>query len=93
MKVRIGKYVRWVGPYQIAETLKYIGVSEKQYDKIGKWLSNTWVDGLCQWIHSKQKRRVFVHIDNYDVWSMDSTLAYIILPMLKKLKEQKQDKE
>jgi hypothetical protein len=31
-----------------------------------------------------------VKIDNYDVWGMDSTLAIIILPMLKKLKEDKQ---
>jgi hypothetical protein len=30
-----------------------------------------------------------VHIDRYDTWSMDHTLADIILPMLKQLKETK----
>ena len=30
-----------------------------------------------------------IHIDDYDTWSMDATLAKIILPMLKKLKEVK----
>jgi len=34
-------------------------------------------------------RHVHVEIDDYDVWSMDSTLALIVLPMLKKLKENK----
>lgn len=33
-----------------------------------------------------KKQRVFVHIDNYDVWNMDTTLAHIILPMLKKIR-------
>jgi hypothetical protein len=40
-------------------------------------------------VQSKKKRIEYVHIDNYDVWSMDSTLAVIIVPMLKKLKAQK----
>jgi hypothetical protein len=31
----------------------------------------------------------YVKIDNYDTWSMDSTLSPIILPMLKQLKKDK----
>ena len=30
-------------------------------------------------------RREIVHIDHYDIWNMDNTLAMIILPMLEKL--------
>lgn len=30
-----------------------------------------------------------IHIDEYDTWSMDHTLALIILPMLKQLKDEK----
>jgi hypothetical protein len=41
------------------------------------------------WIHSKQKRTIKVHIDPWDTWSMDDTLAHIILPMLKQLKATK----
>jgi hypothetical protein len=33
--------------------------------------------------------KVEVHIHNYDTWSMDYTLALIVLPMLKQLKETK----
>jgi hypothetical protein len=34
-------------------------------------------------------REIDIHIDKYDTWSMDHTLALIILPMLKQLKETK----
>lgn len=36
-----------------------------------------------------KKRKVKIKIDGYDIWSMDHTLAMIILPMLKKLKKAK----
>jgi hypothetical protein len=36
------------------------------------------------------ERQIEVVIHRYDTWSMDSTLAYIIIPMLKQLKETKQ---
>lgn len=36
---------------------------------------------------SEKDRKVSVRIDKYDTWSMDHTLAIIILPMLKQLKE------
>lgn len=87
MKVHIGPFKNWIGPYQIADLLKYVGVSEDKCHSIGERLSETFLSKLCNWIDSKRKRKVKVRIDNYDVWNMDSTLAYIILPMLKKLKE------
>jgi hypothetical protein len=34
-------------------------------------------------------QKISVHIDPWDTWSMDHTLGYIILPMLKQLKETK----
>lgn len=50
---------------------------------------NTWLYNFLLWIDSKRKRKIKVKIDSYDVWSMDNTLAYIVLPMLKQLKEVK----
>lgn len=35
------------------------------------------------------ERVVDIHIDKHDTWNMDDTLAHIILPMLKQLKETK----
>ena len=35
------------------------------------------------------ERKIVIHIDDYDTWSMDHTLAPIIAPMLKQLKATK----
>jgi len=37
----------------------------------------------------RRVQKVKVRIDRWDTWSMDHTLAYIVLPMLKQLKETK----
>jgi hypothetical protein len=39
----------------------------------------------------KSPRRITVNIDRYDTWSMDHTLALIILPLLLQYKENHQD--
>ena len=87
MKVYIGKYINWIGPYQIAEYIPF--TTEAQQHKIGEWLAKTWVNKFCNWFYSKKQRNIKVRIDPYDTWSMDNTLAHIILPMLKQLKETK----
>jgi len=102
MKVKLGKYIHWIGPYQIADMIffwveKYpdpsTGIENRWdyrlHDRFGTWLASTWVADFCQWIHNKRRRTVKVHIDNYDVWGMDHTLSLIIYPMLVKLKSQK----
>jgi hypothetical protein len=89
MKVHIGPYLTWWGPYQIADLLQYVGVSEDRCHLIGEWLNDTWVGDVCKWIHDRRHRKIKVHIDYYDIWSMDHTLAHIILPMLKMLKDKK----
>jgi hypothetical protein len=105
MRVYIGPYKDFVGPYQIAEALCFWVPNQKDefgYPQKPDWVHDfgTWLSGgeekdsllmkLCTWIESKRKRTIKVRIDNHDVWSMDHTLAYIILPMLKKLKDNKQ---
>jgi hypothetical protein len=104
MKVYIGPFKNWIGPYQIAEALCFWAKPVKDehgfkrapdwVDDFGKWLSggdkkDSWLMKLCSWIQSKRKRTVKVRIDAYDTWNMDGTLAYIILPMLKQLQATK----
>jgi len=105
MKVYLGKYTTWIGPYQIAEMLCFwvkevpdeLGMLHKPdwVHDFGTWLAedkdgnDSWLTRFCQLIQDKKKRVELVHIDNYDVWSMDHTLALIILPMLQKLKVRK----
>lgn len=102
MKVKIGPYLNWWGPYQIADLL--LGNPDKDRfsmdyepgwraraaDKLGDWLAKTKLADLCQWIHDKRERMVYVKIDNYDVWNMDDTLRHIIGPMFVRLKAVKQ---
>ena len=96
MKVNIGPFKRWIGPYQIAEKLLFWW--DKDDDRVfnfGTWLaenkdgSDTWLTKACMFIESKRKRKVQIRIDKYDTWNMDGTLAYIILPMLKQLQKTK----
>jgi len=105
MKIKIGPYKNWIGPYQIAEKIlffipKYNKTTHeytKAYDKyvhgFGEWLTQdkngnpSWLTKLCRWIESKRNRTIKVKIDRWDTWSMDHTLALIVLPMLKQLKE------
>jgi hypothetical protein len=87
MKVYIGPYIDWIGPYQIAEKIPFL--SEETKENIGCWLSKTWVATVCEWFYSKEERKIKVRIDHYDTWSMDNTLAHIILPMLKQLRDAK----
>lgn len=87
MKVYIGPYKNWIGPYQITD--KIIFWNEELANKFGEWLDTTWVKTFCEWVDSKRKSTIKVRIDQYDTWNMDSTLAYIILPMLKQLQKTK----
>lgn len=86
MFIYLGRYKSWVGSYQIANSLKKIGVSDERCDKFGDWLSETWFHKFLEWIHSKKKRVEIVKIHPRDTWNMDHTLSLIILPMLKQLK-------
>jgi hypothetical protein len=102
MKVNIGPYRDWVGPYHIANAIFFWVRDVDQYDpleldfnrwdyrlrdKFGDWLASTWVQSFCEWIDKFKQRKVKIHIDPYDTWSMDHTLALIIHPMLIQLKD------
>jgi len=89
MNVKIGPYINWWGPYQFANLLIHVGLSKERCEKIGDCLANSWVGEFCQFVHGLRKRTIKVKLDPYDTWSMDSTLAHIIHPMLIQLKETK----
>ena len=105
MRVHIGPYTNWFGPYQLAELLCFwVKEVPDEYGykrrpdwvhDFGKWLAedrngnDSWLTKFCQWIESHKERKIKIHIDKYDTWSMDHTLANIILPMLKQLQATK----
>lgn len=116
MKVYLGPYKNYFGPYQLAEFLCFWAKEEKDeygfpkkpdwVHHFGEWLAHgsvepepkvgdiykwrdrphTWLYKFLSWIESKRKRTIYVKIDRWDTWSMDHTLAYIVAPMLKQLR-------
>jgi hypothetical protein len=62
---------------------------EKRLEKLEDMLQSFYNATINKLI-SKRKRKIKVHIDGYDLWGMDNTLAHIIHPMLVKMRDQKQ---
>jgi len=92
LKVYLSNYRNhWLSPYTILEKIYFW--REIDYDEpIIKKMS----DVLSPFCELSQKILDFVHprinyvkVDRWDTWSMDYTLAKIILPMLKQLNENK----
>ena len=88
MKISMGPYLNWWGSYQLLHLLTYLGVEE---ETVGKWAAKSpeWLDEILSRIYHKRSRPIKIKIDEYDIWSMDSTLSLIIVPMLRLLKEKK----
>jgi hypothetical protein len=103
MYCRIGPYKNYVGPYQIAEFLCFWTKGKDEHGlteypnwvhDFGNWLSggddkDSYLMKLCSWIENKRKRKEKVIIHDYDSWSADHTLAVVILPVLKQLRDTK----
>jgi len=99
MKVKIGKYRNRIisniagfyaekkgYKFELPENDKIYNTLDKIDDVVQRVLNSTinvYYDNL------KDSQRIKVKIDYYDVWSMDNTLAHIIVPMLEKLQEMK----
>ena len=101
MKVYISHYRdHWISPYTIIKRVCFWRVLTTKKDDEDAWYDEPWVERwsdrlepLCKlwqrfadWIHPPVR---YVKIDYYDTWSMDHTLAHIIVPMLKQLKATK----
>lgn len=88
MRVYIGPYKSWLSVYRVASWVPFL--SEERADKLGDWLlDNTRLQTVLDYINENRDRKVKVRIDPYDTWSMDHTLAYMVLPMLRQLKDSK----
>jgi len=92
MKIYTSKYRNhWVSPYTIADKLCFW--REIDYDEPWVKRFNKLVGPVCeawQWFLDKiHPRIVYIKIDRWDIWSLDHTLADIILPSLKLLQKVK----
>mgnify|MGYP001549622457 CR=1 FL=1 len=104
MKVNIRKYSSYPGSYATvcklfwwAESWDKHGLPEKPdwVVRLADGYADTWIGRGHDWLAQlytdwQEGRRVNVHIDPWDSWSADHTLAHIILPVLVDLKRSKQ---
>lgn len=97
MRVYIGPYTnRWISKVHDRHMEMKYG---DNWDENNDWKDRAWerLESALQSFYNAtinkylddKKRKVVVKLHNYDTWGMDSTLAYIILPMLKQLKATK----
>lgn len=92
MKIYINNYRNhWLSPYTILEKVFFWREIDFDEPVIEKWSER--LTPICQalqkFLDVVHPKINYVKIDRWDTWSMDHTLAYIILPMLKQLKETK----
>ena len=96
MKVWISRYRNhWLSPYVILTRICFWEQNEDRIYNLAEEANNPYVpwvkilDPICtgiQWILDRiHPRWTYVRIDPWDTWSMDHTLADIILPMLRQL--------
>ena len=97
------KFPAWWGPYQAVETVFFWTRYQNEdgfptypdwvFDA-GEWYSNTWLGHIHSYLAEaymswKNKNRVKIHIDRWDAWNADNTIAHVALPLLKQLKKDK----
>ena len=99
MKVKIGPYTsdlipvrRWENSYEFWRKPDTCYLPEEEYTKMDKFVFGFFdklaklVRPINRWSNNRD-RKIKIHIDGYDVWGADHTLALIIHPVLLKLKE------
>lgn len=105
MRVYLGPYYHWLRPgkwykdwvlwaYGFGYKADYERINIDALDDLTAKIHDSWVYNALmaveRWADNRTERKIKIKIDNYDVWGMDHTLALLIVPMLKLLKEKKQ---
>jgi hypothetical protein len=102
MRVYIGPYVKHYSTYELerkwisfSHRKDYYDVEEEDFTRLDRIVikvldfCNTCFLKPINNLNSWRGRKIKIKLHDYDTWSMDYTLALIILPMLKQLKETK----
>lgn len=92
MKIYISNYrYHWISPYSIAEKVCFwrdIEYDEKWVRRLNSFLYPL-MSIIMKILDTIHPRVEYIKIDKYDTWGMDTTLAMIVVPMLKQLKATK----
>jgi hypothetical protein len=89
------KCSRWTVEQSLEDSARVSRGEKSQYVEHPAWVErwSDWLTPVSQgimWVLDRVHPAIkYVKIDRYDTWSMDHTLADIVLPMLKQLKKDK----
>jgi len=92
MKVYTNKFrYHWLSPYTILEKIFFWREIDYKEPLIDKWSDRLHpiCEALRKVLDTIHPKIDYIKIDYWDTWGMDNTLAPIILPMLKQLRETK----
>jgi len=98
MYVYMGPFrYRWVSSIHTKYMNKRYGLDwddnhnwfERMLEKLEAKLQDTYNATINKLLDKRESQKVKIRIDAYDIWGMDNTLALIIEPMLRLLKEKK----
>ena len=96
MRVNISRPKRWISSRTIAGWIcfwedPYIFPDDYTLgDKLGNWLHKSkTLNKVLDWYNKRSDNNVSVRIDDHDTWDAGRTMAHIIVPLLKQLKETK----
>jgi len=92
MKVYTNKFRNhWLSPYTILEKIFFWREIDYKEPLIDKWSDRLHpiCEALRKVLDTIHPKIDYIKIDYWDTWGMDNTLAPIILPMLKQLRETK----
>ena len=102
MRVYQGPYYQWFRPHRWLKdwAMWFYGVGRgdtfnaERYEQIEEWARKNWFANCLRsvenFFENRYERKIQVRIDYWDVWGADHSLAVIIVPVLKLLKEKKQ---
>jgi hypothetical protein len=90
MKIIISNFRdHWFSPYRILEPFEKVFKGYDAYLNDPPKFLQMFCEGLQKFLDTVHPRVEYVKIDKYDTWNADHTLAMVILPVLKQIKETK----
>lgn len=98
MKVKIGNYPSRLSSRVFTDYMQdkygYVDwpTEHTRFERALRWWEDRLQDfyNIFNWLYfDRRQQKISVHIDPWDTWSMDHTLAEIIVPMLEQLKHTK----
>lgn len=92
MYIYMGPYKKYYGTYWLSRKLLFWEKHDSDaVEKLSTFMNKTWISDIFDWIDSyRSHRKMVIRIDDYDAYNADQTFARIAVPLLNRVKQDKQ---